>query len=254
VKFISVNIEYLKNLIENDLIKKILLKSKKNRPLIVDKIPTGWNLLGTGNYAAVFYHNKFPKHAVKVYRKINTNYKNKKDGIKEEIIVYQKLNSLDESYFAKLHCYGENYIVIDRINGITLYECLKKGIYIPPYIIKEVDIAISHLKKLNLSSHDVHFKNILFDNRHIVIIDVSDFLNFEYCPLWNDSKKFYKLYKKMPVFPIPRFLLNIGRHFYRIIYYTLKYFRIEKINLFLSTFYILHHNEYDQLIDLTFSF
>jgi hypothetical protein len=60
-----------------------------------------------------------------------------------------------------------------------------------------------------------------------VIIDVSDFLNSEYCPLWDDSKKFYNIYKLLPLFPMPDFLLILGKLFYRRIYYLLKYFRIE---------------------------
>jgi hypothetical protein len=229
VKIISSNFDigYLKKLVENNLTKEILLTSKKNRALKVNNIPNGWNLLGTGNYAAVFYHNEFPKYAVKVYRKKIESYKNKSSGINEELLIYKKLNSLNSRYFARLYFHGEDYIVIDHIKGMTLYECLKTGTYISQNIINEVDDAILCLKKSNLSSHDIHFKNIIMNGQSIVIIDVSDFFNFEYCPLWNDSKKFYKLYKLLPLFPIPEILLNMGRLFYRQVYYVLKYFRIE---------------------------
>jgi serine/threonine protein kinase len=153
-----------------------------------------------------------------VYREKNTKYKNKKEGINEEITVYKKLNSLENLYFAKLYTYGKNYIIIDRIEGITLYEYLKKGIYISYNLIKEVDKAIIQLKNLKLSSHDIHFKNIMVTKKQVVIIDVSDFLNFEYCPLWNDSKKFYKVYNKLPTFPVPEIILKLSKSIYKFIY------------------------------------
>lgn len=219
----------LKIIIEKDLKDLILVKSLVS-PVKVLKNPTNWIILGTGNYAAVFYHENYPEFAIKVYREKNTQYKNKKEGIKEEIAVYKKLNSLNKHYFAKLHNYGKNYIIIDRIEGITLYEYLKKGIYISPDIIKEVDIAISQLKNINLSSHDIHFKNILVTKKEVIIIDVSDFLNFDYCPLWNDSKKFYNFYQKIPIFPIPEIILNISKFLYKFIYYLSKLFKFKKPN------------------------
>lgn len=232
VKIISnVNIAYLKDLVENELIFKISLSSKKNKPLKVSNIPTKWNLVGSGNYAAVFFHDEFPDYAVKVYSRKNLTYKSKKEGVNDEISVYKKLSTDYSSYFAKLHYYGDDYIIIDRIRGYTLYECLNKGINIPQHIIDKVDKAITHLKKLNLSSHDIHFKNIIMSGDNVVIIDVSDFLNFEYCPLWNDSKRFYKLYKRLPLFPIPGIILSMGRIIYRIFYNILKYFRIETIKI-----------------------
>lgn len=225
------NIEYLKDLVANELINEIILASKKNKPLKVNKVPNKWHLLGTGNYAAVFFHDEFPNYAVKVYSHKNNTYKSKKQGIKDEVSVYKKLNTLNVNYFAKLHFYSDNYIIIDRIRGFTLYECLNRGIYIPPNIITDVDKAIKYLKDLDLSSHDIHFKNIIMSGNSAVIVDVSDFLNFEYCPLWNDSKRFYKLYKILPVFPIPELILNLCRFNYRIIYSLLKYFRFQTIKI-----------------------
>ena len=99
-----------------------------------------------------------------------------------------------------------------------LYECLNYGIKIKRNSIIKVDEAINYLKEQNLSPHDIHFKNIIQTNDSIVIIDVSDFLNFEYCHLWESSKKFYNIYEKFPAFPIPKLILVIGRIVYKKFY------------------------------------
>jgi len=60
---------------------------------------------------------------------------------KEEGEIYQELQNI--SYFPTLYEIGENYIVIDYIEGNTLFECLLQGIQINPDIIGEVDYALS---------------------------------------------------------------------------------------------------------------
>lgn len=206
-------------LIEENLIKNIVIESKYRHSVKVSNIPINWHVLGTGNYAAVLFHDDFPEYAVKVYRRTSNKYKNKSQGINDEVLVYQKLNSFKRNFFAQLHHYDyeRKYIIIDRIEGITLYECLRRGIKIPDEVINQVDNAIEYLKSLNLSPHDIHFKNIITLDKTAKIIDVSDFLNFEYCPLWDHSKKFYSFYNKIHIFPIPAFLLNIGKNFYKIL-------------------------------------
>ncbi|MBA9027129.1 hypothetical protein [Peribacillus huizhouensis] len=45
-------------------------------------------------------------------------------------------------YFPSLTEAGSNYLVIDYIEGETLFECLKKGIPISEDQVKEVDRAL----------------------------------------------------------------------------------------------------------------
>lgn len=197
-------------IIENELIKEIKIKSVNPcDPVRVEYIPDNWILLGNGNYAVVVYHKDYPDYAVKIYAQ-------GREGIEQEKIVYKKLGK--NKYFSECYYFGDNYLILKRLRGKTLYDCLKKGIYIPEQVIKDIDNAISYAKKRELYPHDIHFKNVMLYNGRGIIIDISDFLKREYCPLWHDCKKFYyKVYKRSPIIvPMPNFFLNITRKVYRL--------------------------------------
>jgi tRNA A-37 threonylcarbamoyl transferase component Bud32 len=85
--------------------------------------------------------------------------------------------------------YGSNYIVLDYVNGKTLYECLIEGIKIPEQAIIEVDNAIQLAKGKGLNPSDIHLKNIILTNAGIKVIDVARFLQEKECKQWEDLKK-----------------------------------------------------------------
>jgi hypothetical protein len=71
--------------INNELVENITIKSiDPYDPVKVNNIPKGWKLIGRGNFAAVFTHATLDGMVVKVYAE-------NREGIKEEIEVYQKL-------------------------------------------------------------------------------------------------------------------------------------------------------------------
>lgn len=200
------------SMINETLISSIIIKSvNTNDPVLVENIPDSWSLLGCGNYAAVFAHEKFDDCVVKIYAK-------GRKGIKEEIEVYQAIG--DHPSYSHLLYYTEEYLVLKRIKGITLYNCFRMGIKIPEKIIKDIDEALQYARKRGLTPHDVHVKNIMMVDGFGVVVDISDFKHNEYCSLWDDFKKaYYKYY--LPFFykiniPIPEFILNFIRKNYRI--------------------------------------
>ncbi|MFZ5987183.1 MAG: serine/threonine protein kinase [Bacillota bacterium] len=198
------------HLIENQLLKQVRLESiYKNDPIVVSNIPEGWHLLGNGNYAGVFYHEEFPQYAVKVYAK-------GREGIEEEKLVYKMIGKHES--FSECYHYGSTYLILKRLKVTSLYDCMKKGIFIPEKIIEDISEAIEYARSRGLHPHDIHFKNVGIQDGKGIIIDVSDFLKTEDCTLWNDCKKFYfKAYKKLPfIVPIPDFSLNMGRKLYRL--------------------------------------
>lgn len=54
--------------IDRELLPNLQLRSiYAHNPVVVDRVVQPWQLLGTGNYAAVFYHATYPNLVVKIY-------------------------------------------------------------------------------------------------------------------------------------------------------------------------------------------
>ena len=93
---------------------------------------------------------------------------------KEEAQIYRKLQGID--YFPTLYEAGENYLVIDYLNGLTFFECLSRGIVISPQYIKEVDQALLRARQRGLNPSDIHLRNLfLTSSGEIKVIDVARF-------------------------------------------------------------------------------
>ncbi|WP_078429727.1 serine/threonine protein kinase [Alkalihalobacterium alkalinitrilicum] len=163
-------------------------------------------LIGTGKSAAVFKVSS-TKLAIKVFYPQYTNLAN------VEADIYRKLNGID--YYPTLHADGPNYVVIDLIEGNTLYSCLNKGIEVHEKVINEVDNALRFAKKRGLNPSDVHLKNIFITPDSAVrIVDVARFTQEAPCPKWKDTKKAYYKFYRRGILPkkMPTFLLDtIGR-------------------------------------------
>ncbi|CAM3869875.1 protein kinase family protein [Cytobacillus oceanisediminis] len=127
----------------------------------------------------------------------------------EEADIYKALPN--HPYFPSLYDSGENYIVIDYVDGLTLFECLAKGIPIEEEKIKEIDEALKLARAKGLNPSDIHLRNIILTPEgHIKIIDVARFKQTKNCNQWDDLKHaFYKFYMKR-YFPkrIPVMVMN----------------------------------------------
>lgn len=205
-------LETLISFVDNELLPMIDMKSiSAFDPIIVEKVPDPWILLGVGNYAAGLTHPDFPEYVVKIYAP-------GRPGIKEEIEVYSKIKS-HPSYSECFH-HTENYLILKRLKGKTLYKCINEGIQIPESVIKDIDEALKYAKDIGLNPHDVHAKNVMIVEGQGVVVDISDFTKSEKCVLWKHFKKaYYKIYlpfiyKLHP--PIPEFCLNLIRKAYRL--------------------------------------
>jgi hypothetical protein len=180
-------------------------------PVVVNHLPAPWQLIGTGNYAAVVCHPNYPEVVVKIYAP-------SRPGFEEELEVYRRLGS----HPAFSECfYGENgVLVLKRLYGVTLYDCLHKGIPIPKQVIQDIDAALDYAKSRGLYPHDVHGRNVMLYEGRGLVVDISDFLHLETCTKWEDLKRaYYWLY--LPLFyplrlRVPYFLLNVVRKSYRL--------------------------------------
>ncbi|MBD1381060.1 protein kinase family protein [Bacillus sp. IB182487] len=134
----------------------------------------------------------------------------------EEAEIYRVLENTD--YFPTIYESGSNYIVMDFIEGHTLFECLNKGVPIDSEKIKEIDIVLELARQKGLNPSDIHLRNIfLTPASEIKLIDVARFKQKKQCSQWDDLKNAYYRYYLKPYFPrkIPSFLLNLIAALYK---------------------------------------
>ncbi|WP_227752095.1 protein kinase family protein [Viridibacillus arvi] len=159
-------------------------------------------LIGQGRSAYVFRIKQTDK-ALKVF------FPDYMYIAEEEAEIYKVIQEI--TYYPTLYDAGSNYIVIDYIDGTTLFDCLTNGIPISQEVVQDIDIALQLAKQEGLNPSDVHLRNILItSNQQVKIIDVARFRQTKDCSQWLDLKKaFYSYYEKR-YFPkkIPEFMLN----------------------------------------------
>jgi hypothetical protein len=179
-------------------------------PVEVRYLPNPWRLLGRGNYAVVVYHPDYLNQVVKIYAP-------GRPGFEEEVEVYRRLGS--HRAFSKCFCASENFLVLKRLYGVTLYDCMHRGLRIPIKVIQDVDEALDYAKSRGLHPHDIHGRNVMMYENRGFVADISDFLHEESCSKWNNLKKaYYWLYRPFlsPLkLRIPYFVLDIVRRSYR---------------------------------------
>jgi hypothetical protein len=182
-----------------------------HNPVVVHHLPQPWQLIGTGNYAGVFYHPNYVDLVVKIYAP-------GRKGWAEELEVYRRLGS--HLAFSKCFYAEEGFLVLKRLYGITLYDCLHRGLKIPPQVIKDIDQALKYIQELGMYPHDVHGRNVMMYEGRGLVVDVSDFLRKQPCRAWDDLKKAYYLiylpFLSWLPLKIPYFILDFVRQSYRL--------------------------------------
>ncbi len=180
-------------------------------PIQVNYIPQPWQLLGRGNYAAVVYHPDYPNYVVKIYAP-------RRSGYEEEVEVYRRLGShpaFSECLYAK-----DGFLVLKRLDGTTLYDCMHLGLPIPQQVIRDIDQALNYAQSCGLYPHDVHGRNVMMHEGRGLVVDVSDFLHQEPCAKWRNLKRAYYWFY-LPILrplrlPVPYFALDLVRKCYRL--------------------------------------
>ncbi len=201
----------LKNIYQ-DLLPGLQIESVNPRdPLKVKYLPQPWRLLGKGNYAAVVDHPDYPDCVVKIYAP-------GRPGYEEEVEVYRCLGS--HPTFSECLYAADGFLVLKRLNGTTLYDCMHLGLPIPQQVIQDIDEALDYARGRGLHPHDVHGRNVMMHQGRGLVVDISDFLHLEACSKWNDLKKaYYWLYRPVlrPLrLRVPYSALNMLRKSYRL--------------------------------------
>lgn len=208
--------EYLLKRIYDELLPDVHVESvAPHDPVVVSALPQPWEVLGLGNYAAVVAHPAHPEYVVKLYAA-------GREGWEEEVEVYRRLGR-HRAYSECRYADGRRrLLVMRRLYGKTLYDCVLEGIRIPEQVIEDIDDALDYARRRGLFPHDVHGKNVMMTPEgRGVVVDVSDFLKRDLCLMWDDLKRAYRrIYKPFlyehPV-AVPDSLMNGVRKGYRLL-------------------------------------
>ena len=201
----------LRRAVEEELLPALRVESRKKTERVeVSHVPRPWTLLGRGNYAAVVAHPGFAGWVVKVYAP-------GRPGIEAEREVYERLG--DHPAYSRCLFSGEGYLVLRRLEGVTLYDAVLRGIPIPKQVIRDVDDALEYARGRGLLPHDVHGRNVMMHGGRGLVVDVSDFLRRDACSRWRDLKRgYYWVYRPLVLglrMPVSGRLLNWVRRAHR---------------------------------------
>ncbi len=199
--------------IQVELLPKLQIESvDPHDPIKVHHIPPPWILLGTGNYAAVVHHPDFKDLVVKIYAP-------GRPGFSEEVEVYNRLGK--HPAFSQLFYAEDGFLVLKRLYGVTIWDCVQFGIRVPKEVIKDIDKALDYARSRGLFPHDVHARNVMMYEGRGLVVDISDFLQQEKCSKWDNVKKAYYWIYLPFIYPfnlkVPLSLLNVVRKGYRFI-------------------------------------
>lgn len=162
-------------------------------PVVAHHVPDPWSFIGAGNYAAVVAHPDFPDFVVKVYAP-------NRPGFEDEVEVYQRLGR--HPAFSECVHADRGYLILRRLRGVTLYDCLHRGIPIPERVIQDIDEALEYARTRGLHPHDVHGRNVMMLDGRGLVVDVSDFLQDEDCSKWRDVKTAYQWVYRPVLMPL----------------------------------------------------
>lgn len=191
-----------------DSISKVtVLSNLNNEPVTILTIPGDLKCIGKGTDAAVFQSLALPKYAFKIFSKEKLN------KVAIEANVYRILGS--SPYFSTCYASYKNFLVLSYEEGITLYDCILRGIHIPKQVINDVEEARIYVKSKGLNPRDIHLKNILLQNGRAKIIDVSEYVNPGNDFRWEHLKQAYEQYYHLiDRNPVPLWLVETVRKLY----------------------------------------
>lgn len=179
-------------------------------PIEVHYIPAPWQLLGTGNYAAVFAHPDYSDQVVKIYAP-------NRPGFEDEVEVYRRIGS--HPAFSQCFYAQDDFLILKRLRGVTLFDCLHQRLRIPVQVIVDIDRALDYTRSQGLNPRDVHGKNVMMHEGRGLVVDISDFLEEGLGSARTDFKKFYYWIYRPFLSParicIPLGILNFSRRAYR---------------------------------------
>jgi hypothetical protein len=166
-----------------------------NQPVVLKSVPQPLEIIGVGTDAVVVRHPDVPDTVYKVYAPGREQVQH------NEQQVYERLG--DSRWFPSMKGAYPGVLVLSYEEGPTLYECLTKGIPIPPSVVAEVDQARQFVRSKGMNPRDIHLKNVLLQQGHAKILDVSEYLKSGDDGRWDQLVSayhlFYPLFRGRPI-------------------------------------------------------
>lgn len=150
---------------------------------VIVENPQNQEMIGRGYQGAVFKYSD--DKCIKVFARIC--------DAKVEAEVYKSMK--DNAVIPKLFGFGENFIIIEYIKGVTLDDYLWKKGYISTNITRQMLDIIRNTKYKNYNLTDVQLDNIIVDkDENLKLIDLGEILSVDERPSFlfkviNDMKK-----------------------------------------------------------------
>lgn len=164
-------------------------------------------LIAVGTDAAVFRFRSSPELAIKIFAS------DKLAKLTMELDVYRKIG--DSIFYPKCYGSGANYMILSFEEGITLYDCIVRGISIPEQVIIDVEKARSEVLEKGLNPRDIHLKNILMYNGRAKIVDVSEYMVEGNDLRWEYLKRGYEEhYHLIDGKPVPLWIVETVRKWF----------------------------------------
>lgn len=184
-----------------------VFSSPNNGPVQVVGSAPNLQLIGIGTDGAVFRSLHAPQFAYKLYAA------DKLDRAKREAAVYKIIDG--SPYFPTCYAAYSNILVLSFEKGPTLYDCLLQGIPVPKEVIQEVEEARAFIRSKGLNPRDIHLKNIILQNGHAKLIDVSEYTVAGDDYRWEHLKRGYEqFYHLIEGNTIPLWLVSTCQKWY----------------------------------------
>lgn len=168
-----------------------------NKPVSLSDLPKELELVGVGTDAAVLRHVSFPDVVFKVFAE------GRKKVLQDEWQVYRRLKGLP--FFPVCYGVSDNFLVLSFEPGITMYDCLVKGVPITEEVLDQVEQVRKEVRNRGLNPRDIHLKNIILQEGRVKLVDVSEYMKPGDDHRWDDLVQAYQLFysmipgKKLPV-------------------------------------------------------
>ncbi|TKC14730.1 serine/threonine-protein kinase [Robertmurraya kyonggiensis] len=186
-----------------------VLSTKDNDPVIVKGFSEVLKCVGIGTDAAVFQIEDDTRYVYKVFSD------DKLETMEREKQVYEHLG--ESPFFPIYYGAGSNFLILSYEKGITLYDCLLKGVHIPKQVIWDVEEAREYAISKGLNPRDIHLKNILLHEGRGKLLDVSEYLKEGNDHRWTYLKKGYEdYYELIDGREVPLWLIETVRKWYNL--------------------------------------
>lgn len=184
-----------------------IIGSDDNELVSITNQANGVQCIGVGTDAAVFTTEQYPHFAFKIY---SPEAMEKKTIEKS---VYDRLAG--SPFFAVCYGEGDRYLVLSMEEGPTLEDCLMAGIPVPEQVILDVKEAREYAISVGLNPRDIHLKNVLNQNGHAKVLDVSEYVKEGDDQRWDHLVwAYYHVYPRFNQVKVPRWVIDTVKKWY----------------------------------------